>query len=138
VRANTAPFANLSVDPTAGAAPLSVVLDASASSDPDGAVLSFEFDFDGDGAWDTSPQPSPTAGHVYGTAGFYSPKVLVTDSDGAYDMEGKVFMDAVTTKKIGQLPSREVLLSQLVGVLSAPISMFLYILTERGKMVEAK
>ncbi|AKM78649.1 MAG: 50S ribosomal protein L10 [Candidatus Wolfebacteria bacterium GW2011_GWC2_46_275] len=57
---------------------------------------------------------------------------------GAYDMEGKVFMDAVTTKKIGQLPSREVLLSQLVGVLSAPISMFLYILTERGKMVEAK
>lgn len=57
---------------------------------------------------------------------------------GAYDMEGTVFMDEVTTKKIGQLPSREVLLSQLVGVLSAPISMFLYILTERGKMVESK
>lgn len=60
------------------------------------------------------------------------------DIYGAYDMEGKVFMDAITTKRVGQLPSREVLLSQVVGVLAAPISMFLYILTERGKMVEVK
>lgn len=60
------------------------------------------------------------------------------DIYGAYDMEGKMFMDAIMTKRIGQLPSREVLLSQVVGVLAAPISMFLYILTERGKMVEAK
>lgn len=60
------------------------------------------------------------------------------DIYGAYDMEGKLFMDAATTKRVGQLPSREVLLSQVVGVLAAPISMFLYILTERGKMVEAK
>lgn len=60
------------------------------------------------------------------------------DIYGAYDMEGKKFMDAAMTKQIGQLPSREVLLSQVVGVLAAPISMLLYILTERGKMVEAK
>ena len=57
---------------------------------------------------------------------------------GAYDIEGAKFLDAAMTKQIGQLPSREVLLSQVVGVLAAPISMFLYILTERGKMVEAK
>ena len=60
------------------------------------------------------------------------------DIYGAYDLEGKAAMDAVMTKKIGQLPSREVLLSQVVGVLAAPISMLLYVLTERGKMVEAK
>lgn len=55
---------------------------------------------------------------------------------GAYDLSAKNFLDAETVIKIGQLPAREVLLSQLVGVLSAPIKMFLYVLSEKSKMVE--
>ena len=79
---------------------------------------------------------SDVAGPVYKF--FKSKEKKGFDIYGAYDLEAKVAMDATMTKAIGQLPSREVLLSQVVGVLQAPISMFLYILTERGKMVEAK
>jgi len=79
---------------------------------------------------------SDIAGPVYKF--FKSKEKKGFDIYGAYDMKGQMFMDAVMTKAVGQLPSREVLLSQVVGVLAAPISMFLYILTERGKMVEAK
>lgn len=84
----------------------------------------------------SSADISDVAGPVYKF--FKSKEKKGCNIYGAYDMEGKVFMNEVMTKQIGQLPSREVLLSQVVGVLAAPISMFLYILTERGKMVEAK
>ena len=79
---------------------------------------------------------SDIAGPVYKF--FKSKEKKGFDIYGAYDIKGKMFVDAIMTKAVGQLPSREVLLSQVVGVLAAPISMFLYILTERGKMVEAK
>ena len=39
---------------------------------------------------------------------------------------------------IGKLPSREVLLAQVAGMLAAPIKMFLYVLNEKAKMVEIK
>lgn len=52
---------------------------------------------------------------------------------GAYDLAKKQFLEPDLFKKIALLPSREVLLSQLVGVLSAPIRMFLYILNEKSK-----
>ncbi len=56
---------------------------------------------------------------------------------GAYDLLEKNFLDAETVKRIGQLPSREVLLGQLVGMLAAPIKMFLYVLDQKSKqMVE--
>ena len=58
---------------------------------------------------------------------------------GAYDLENKEFFDAETANQIGKLPSREILLSQFVGMLSAPIRMFLYVLSERSKQtVEEK
>ncbi len=57
---------------------------------------------------------------------------------GAFDLKDKKFFDAETINEIGKLPSREVLLGQLVGMLSAPIRMFLYILSEKSKMVEDK
>lgn len=55
---------------------------------------------------------------------------------GAYDLTEKKFIDAETVIKIGKLPTREVLLGQLVGVLSAPMRMFLYVLNEKAKMVD--
>ena len=49
---------------------------------------------------------------------------------GAYDLSGKSFVDEAMTKMIGQLPPREVLLGQFVGMLAAPIRMFLYVLDQ--------
>ncbi len=55
---------------------------------------------------------------------------------GAYDLPARLFIDAETVKKIGQLPPREILLVQLVVMLSAPIRMFMNVLNEKSKMVE--
>lgn len=57
---------------------------------------------------------------------------------GAYDMTNKVFFNSEEIKKIGSLPSREVLLSQFLGMLQAPIKMFMYVLDQKAKMVESK
>lgn len=57
---------------------------------------------------------------------------------GAYDLSAKNFFDAETVKKIGQLPSREILLGQLVGMLAAPIKMFMYVLNEKSKQTVEK
>ena len=57
---------------------------------------------------------------------------------GGYDLFAKNFIDAETVRKIGRLPSREILLGQLVGMISAPIKMFMHVLSEKSKMVENK
>jgi large subunit ribosomal protein L10 len=58
---------------------------------------------------------------------------------GAYDLNNKNFIEAKDIVFIGQLPSREVLLSQLLGMIAAPISSLLYVLNERAKQtVETK
>jgi len=70
-------------------------------------------------------------------------KFAKTNSDnfkilGAYDIENKLFIKPEEVTYMGTLPPREVLLAQLVGMLSAPIKMFLYILSEKGKVVAEK
>ena len=52
---------------------------------------------------------------------------------GAFDMLGKKFMDGAEVKMIGQLPSREVLLGQLLGTIAGPMRAFLYVLSEKSK-----
>lgn len=52
---------------------------------------------------------------------------------GAYDLAGKNFVEADMVKMIGQLPSREVLLSQFIGMLQAPMKMFMYVLDQKSK-----
>jgi large subunit ribosomal protein L10 len=52
---------------------------------------------------------------------------------GGFDVKEKKFIEAAEIKKIGSLPSREVLLAQLLGMLTAPIRQFLFILNERAK-----
>ena len=54
---------------------------------------------------------------------------------GGYDLPEKIFFDAETVKKFGQLPSREILLGQLVGMLTMPIRMMMYVLQEKSKKV---
>ncbi|MBI2514922.1 50S ribosomal protein L10 [Candidatus Wolfebacteria bacterium] len=57
---------------------------------------------------------------------------------GGYDLELKSFFDAEKVKFFGNLPSREILLGQLVGMIAAPIKMLMYVLKEKSKMVDTK
>lgn len=57
---------------------------------------------------------------------------------GSYNLSEKNFLDAENVKKIGQLPSREVLLEKLARLFTAPIRMFLYALDQKSKMVDKK
>lgn len=58
---------------------------------------------------------------------------------GAYDLANSNFLDATMVKRIGQLPSKEILLAQLVGMLSMPVKMFMNVLDKRSqKLAEAK
>lgn len=52
---------------------------------------------------------------------------------GSYDLEKKNFLTAEDFVVIAKLPSREVLLAQLLGVLSGPIRAFMYIVDQLSK-----
>jgi hypothetical protein len=90
-RPNTAPLADLKVNPEAGPAPLTVNFDASASSDPDAdAIASYTFSF-GDGSPDVT-QATPTTQHTYNTPSNYLARVRVTDSRGKQSENAAVQM----------------------------------------------
>src|SRR5437868_13554828 len=77
---NRLPVASLSASPTQGTAPLTVSFDGSASTDPDGSVVSYTFSF-GDGSADVI-QSSPTIQHVYNNAADYFATLTVKDNSG--------------------------------------------------------
>jgi PKD repeat protein len=78
---NLAPVANVTLTPPSGSGPLTVVLDASASSDEDGRVTSYQWDF-GDGTAGTGARVT----HRFRTPGSYFARVTVTDDSGASDV----------------------------------------------------
>lgn len=58
---------------------------------------------------------------------------------GAYDLKAKQAISRETLLMIGQLPPREVLLSQVLGTIAAPLQALLYILQQKSQQtVEAK
>jgi uncharacterized repeat protein (TIGR01451 family) len=79
---NTPPTASLSASPTSGSAPLTVLFNASASSDPDpgDSVASYTFRF-GDGSTPVT-QSGATISHTYSAPGSYHATLTVTDSRG--------------------------------------------------------
>ena len=71
------PTASFTATPTSGTAPLTVVFDASASTDPDGSIVSYHWLY-GDGATGSGV----TSSHTYSGAGTYLALLVVTDDDG--------------------------------------------------------
>lgn len=79
VQGNRAPIAQFATDKTSGPAPLTVAFDSTGSRDPDGQPITLAWDFDGNGTTDsTEAKPS----HTYTTAGVFTARLTVTDSDG--------------------------------------------------------
>jgi large subunit ribosomal protein L10 len=54
---------------------------------------------------------------------------------GGYDLVTREFIEGATINRIGQLPPKEVLLGQLLGMLTAPMRKFLIVLNEKSKKV---
>jgi PKD repeat protein len=84
---------------TASASNLTVALDGSASSDPDGNLVSYSWDF-GDG---TSPGTGATTSHTYAVGGTYTVTLRVTDNRGA---------TAETSREITVSPAQVGLIAQ--------------------------
>ena len=95
--ANQSPNASFTASPTSGNAPLSVSFNASASSDPDGTIVSYSWDF-GDGATGAGVSPN----HTYGSAGNYTATLTVADNDSATDSSSRLIQ--VTEPPASNLP----------------------------------
>jgi PKD repeat protein len=78
VPANRTPVASFTATPSSGQVPVAVDFDASASSDSDGTIVSYDWTF-GDG---TSATGATTA-HTYTEIGTYTATLFVTDDQGA-------------------------------------------------------
>ncbi|HTZ44847.1 MAG TPA: PKD domain-containing protein [Jatrophihabitans sp.] len=103
---NQPPVARLAVNPATGTEPVTVIADASASTDPEGQPLTYRFDF-GDGTV-VGPQPGATAGHSYSQVGSYQVTLTVTDPGGlSATATGTVAVSAPTppssAKYVGQI-----------------------------------
>lgn len=89
---NQPPVASFTADPLSGEAPLFVLFDATESSDPDGAVVSYNWDF-GDG----NAENGKIAAHDYEFPGTYTVNLTVTDDLNATDKA----MGTITATQIG-------------------------------------
>ena len=90
--ANKAPVASFTMNPNTGNFPLTVNLDASASSDPDGKIVSYQWN-SSDGQVATGQQANLT----FNQAGEYTITLTVTDDYGATATQKKVLI--VTTPR---------------------------------------
>ena len=77
---NQPPVAQASATPTSGLAPLGVALNAGASTDVDGTIVSYLWDF-GDGTSGSGASPF----HSYASVGTFVATVTVTDNSGDSD-----------------------------------------------------
>ena len=79
--ANQPPVADGEATPPAGAYPLEVELDGSASYDPDGSIVLYEWDFEGDGTYDYSSASSGVTTNNYMSSGIFDAVLRVTDNE---------------------------------------------------------
>jgi hypothetical protein len=75
---NLPPIADIVATPTTGFRPLDVTFDGSGSSDPEGAIVSYQWDF-----MDGGTASGAVVNHIYAIAGVYGARLTVTDDQGA-------------------------------------------------------
>jgi hypothetical protein len=80
---NNRPLASFSATPNPVRPERNVALDASASSDTDGAIVRFEWDLDGNGTYELDTGTSPFATTAYASLGDKVVGLRVTDDTGA-------------------------------------------------------
>jgi PKD repeat protein len=80
---NLPPVVDFVANPPAGTAPLDVLFDATASSDPDGSIISYSWDF-GDGS---ALGSGASIGHQYAETGNYQVRLTLTDNLGATSVD---------------------------------------------------
>lgn len=76
------PVASLTASPASGFAPYTSQLDASASSDPDGAIVKYEWDLDGDGSFELASGMVAEQQIAMPQAGALNAGLRVTDNSG--------------------------------------------------------
>jgi len=79
---NKPPAPAFTAAPNPVAAGVSTSFDASASADPDGAIVKYEWDLDGNGSFETNTGETPTATASYSTAGEVQVGLRTTDDVG--------------------------------------------------------
>ncbi len=79
---NKLPVPAFSASPNPVAAGIQTTFDASASADPDGAVVRYEWDLDGNGSYETDTGETPTATASYQTSGDVQVGLRTTDDAG--------------------------------------------------------
>jgi PKD repeat protein len=77
---NQAPVANFTVTPSSGEAPLTVILDASESSDPEGSIVDYQWFIDG------QTYSGETLTTTFAEPSIHSIVLKVTDNSGASDL----------------------------------------------------
>ncbi|HET9593674.1 MAG TPA: PKD domain-containing protein, partial [Solirubrobacterales bacterium] len=76
------PLPSFTATPNPVAAGVQTTFDASASTDPDGAVVKYEWDLDGNGTYETNSGETPTATASYPTSGTVQVGLRTTDDAG--------------------------------------------------------
>jgi len=109
---NQPPVAAFTANPSSGVAPLTVQLDASASSDSTGTITEYNWNF-GDGQTATGKQTS----HVFQTIGTYTVQLTVKDNQG---LRATTTHLVSVTKPENQLPTAKIAASPTSGL--APLT----------------
>ncbi|PRY01724.1 PQQ-dependent sugar dehydrogenase [Allonocardiopsis opalescens] len=97
VEGNQSPRPSLTATPTGGPVPLEVAFDASGSTDPEGAELTYEWDFDGDGTFDAT---GPTASHTYTEEGLFNAILRVRDPEGRIGLASRAITPGNTAPTV--------------------------------------
>ena len=74
---NLAPTAVIKATPSSGPSPLTVALDGTDSTDPEGRALTYSWDLDNDGTFGDSTSATPTV--TFATSGTHTVRLQVTD-----------------------------------------------------------
>lgn len=106
-----APLAAFTMTPQSGSTPLDVTLDATGSTDPDGALLNYAWDF-GD---DSPPGSGAVVHHTFEKGGSFKVTLTVTGSSGAKASAAQTI--GVTWSNRAPIPQGDALVAERTGVI---------------------